>query len=57
VPQDRIQVKVEKAWITLEGEVDWFYQKETAERAVRYLTGIKGVTNLITVRARPTRPT
>ena len=54
VPQDRIQVKVEKAWLTLEGEVDWFYQKEAAERAVRYLTGIKGVTNLVTVRARPT---
>jgi len=54
VPQDRIQVKVEKGWLTLEGEVDWFYQKEAAERAVRYLTGIAGVTNLITVRARPT---
>jgi len=54
VPQDRIQVKVEKGWLTLEGEVDWFYQKEAAERAVRYLTGIEGVTNLITVRARPT---
>jgi len=34
--------------------VDWFYQKEAAERAVRYLRGIKGVSNLITVRARPT---
>ena len=54
VPQDRIQVKVEKGWLTLEGEVDSFYQKEAAERAVRYLTGIQGVTNLITVRARPT---
>ena len=54
VPQDRIQVKVEKGWLTLEGEVDWFYQKEAAERAVRHLTGIEGVTNLITVRARPT---
>lgn len=54
VPQDRIQVKVEKGWLTLEGDVDWYYQKEAAERAVRYLTGIKGVSNLITVRARPT---
>src|SRR2546430_12053469 len=39
---------------SLEGDVDWYYQKEAAERAVRYLTGIQGVTNLITVRARPT---
>jgi osmotically-inducible protein OsmY len=54
VPEDRIRVRVEKGWLTLEGEVDWFYQKEAAERAVRYLTGIKGVSNLITVRARPT---
>ena len=54
VPQDRVQVKVEKGWLTLEGDVDWYYQKEAAERAVRYLTGIKGVSNLITVRVRPT---
>src|SRR5437762_3114028 len=54
VPQDRIQVKVEKGLLTLEGDVDWYYQKEAAERAVRYLTGIKGVSNLITVKARPT---
>lgn len=53
VPQDRIKVKVEKGWITLEGDVDWYYQKEAAERAVRYLTGAKGVSNLIAVRARP----
>src|SRR5256886_14098149 len=39
---------------SLEVDVDWYYQKEAAERAVRYLTGIKGVSNLITVRARPT---
>jgi osmotically-inducible protein OsmY len=53
VPQDRIKVKVEKGWITLEGDVDGYYQKEAAERAVRYLTGVKGVSNLITLRARP----
>src|SRR2546422_422528 len=54
VPQDRIQVKVEKGLLTLEGDVDWYYQKEAAERAVRYLTGVQGVSNLITVKARPT---
>ena len=37
--------------MTLEGDVDFYYQKEAAERAVRYLWGVKGVTNLITVRA------
>lgn len=54
VPSDRIKVKVEKGWLTLEGDVDWHFQREEAERAVRYLTGVKGVTNLITVHARPT---
>jgi osmotically-inducible protein OsmY len=53
VPQDRIKVKVEKGWVTLEGDVDGYYQKEAAERAVRYMTGVKGVSNLITLRARP----
>jgi len=52
VPADRIQVKVEKGWITLEGDVDYHYQKDAAERAIRYLTGVKGVTNLITVKPR-----
>ena len=54
VPHDRIRVRVEKGWVTLEGDVDWHYQKEAAERAVRYLTGVKGVTSLIAVKARTT---
>ena len=53
IPKDRIKVKVEKGWLTLEGDVDWYFQQEAAERAVRYLTGINGVSNLITVRVRP----
>ena len=53
VPADRIKVKVEKGWVTLEGDVDWYFQKEAAERAVRSLTGVRGVTNLIAVAARP----
>jgi osmotically-inducible protein OsmY len=54
VPQDRVRVRVESGWVTLEGEVDWYYQKEEAERAVRKLTGVKGVSNLITVARRTT---
>jgi osmotically-inducible protein OsmY len=53
VPDDRIRVKVSNGWLTLEGEVDWYFQKEEAERAVRKLKGVKGVTNLVTVAARP----
>jgi osmotically-inducible protein OsmY len=50
VPEHLIKVKVDKGWLTLEGEVEWFYQRDAAERAVRYLLGVKGVTNLIQLR-------
>lgn len=52
VPKDKIKVIVDKGWVTLEGEVEWQYQKLAAESAVRYLTGVKGVTDLITVKPR-----
>jgi osmotically-inducible protein OsmY len=54
VPADRVKVKVEKGWVTLEGDVDWYFEREAAERAVRYITGVKGVTNLVSVHAQPT---
>ena len=54
VPSDRVQVTVSKGWITLKGEVEWQYQKEDAERVVRRLAGVKGVSNLITVKPRVT---
>jgi osmotically-inducible protein OsmY len=50
VPHERIKVTVRNGWITLEGDVDWQFQKEAAESAVRYLAGVKGITNLITVK-------
>jgi osmotically-inducible protein OsmY len=50
VPSERIKVKVSKGWITLEGNVEWQYQKAAAEKAVRFLTGVKGVSNLIEVK-------
>lgn len=53
VPDDRIKVRVEKGWVTLEGEVDYPYQREAAERDVRSLTGVKGVLDLVTVKETP----
>lgn len=50
VPADRIQIKVEKGWITLKGEVDWDYQRRVAEKAVRTLVGLVGVSNTITLK-------
>lgn len=52
VPDERIRVTVRDGWITLEGDVDWQFQREAAESSVRYLAGVKGVTNLVTVKPR-----
>jgi osmotically-inducible protein OsmY len=54
LPIDKIEVTVSKGWVTLQGEVEWQYQKQDAERVVRRLSGVKGVTNLITVKPRVT---
>jgi len=47
VPNERIGVRVQQGWVTLSGEVDWHYQKQAAEHAVRKLSGVIGVTNTI----------
>jgi osmotically-inducible protein OsmY len=52
VPSDAIKVKVEKGWITLTGKVDWFYQMDAAEKDVRYLQGVTGVSNDVTIKTR-----
>jgi osmotically-inducible protein OsmY len=51
---DKVEVTVSKGWVTLRGEVEWQYQKEEAERVVRRLMGVKGVTNGILVKPRLT---
>ncbi|HZZ17462.1 MAG TPA: BON domain-containing protein [Candidatus Sulfotelmatobacter sp.] len=54
VPSDKVQITVSKGWVTLKGDVEWQYQKEDAERVVRRLSGVKGITNLISVKPRTT---
>jgi osmotically-inducible protein OsmY len=49
IPIDSIKAQVSQGWVTLEGTVEWHYQRAAAERAVRYLRGVKGVTNNIAV--------
>jgi osmotically-inducible protein OsmY len=49
----QVKVTVRNGWLTLEGQVAWMYQKESAASAVKYLRGIEGVTNLITLKPRP----
>ena len=49
VPQDKVRPTVEHGWITLNGEVEWDYQRRAAEKSLRNLLGVTGVTNLVHV--------
>jgi osmotically-inducible protein OsmY len=53
VPADQITIKVEKGIVTLDGEVDWEYQRKQAGEAVHALNGVMAVSNLIHIHARP----
>lgn len=50
VPEDKIHPMVENGWVTLNGEVEWDYQRRAAENAVRDLLGVTGVTNRVVVK-------
>ena len=50
VQEEKIKVKVEDGWVTLEGEVEWEYQKDAARNAIKNLSSVKGISNLITVK-------
>lgn len=52
VPNNAVQVKVQKGWVTLTGKVEWQYQKIAASDAVRGLAGVSGVSNNIDVKPR-----
>ncbi|HEX7744319.1 MAG TPA: BON domain-containing protein [Micromonosporaceae bacterium] len=52
VPIDRLDVTVANGWVMLRGEVEWEYQKRAAERNVRRMSGVRGVTNLVAVHPR-----
>jgi osmotically-inducible protein OsmY len=50
IPRGAVEVTVSEGQTTLEGEVEWWYQKNAAENAVQYLAGVTGVTNAITIK-------
>ena len=55
-PQDAVKVEVEKGWVTLSGTVTWRFQSEAGEAEIRHLTGVIGISNLITVKPHPGGP-
>jgi osmotically-inducible protein OsmY len=52
VPIEKLDITVSKGWITVHGEVEWEHQRRAAERVVRNISGVRGVTNLISVKPR-----
>jgi osmotically-inducible protein OsmY len=50
VTYDQMKVSVSRGWVTLEGDVEWNYQRDSAERAVRRVKGVKGITNQIHIK-------
>jgi len=54
IPDDRVQVKVQHGWVTLSGEVQWNFQKISAEKAIHKLSGVMGLTNEIRLINQPT---
>jgi osmotically-inducible protein OsmY len=54
VPTENVELTVSKGTVTLRGEVEWEFERQEAERAVRRLSGVRGVINAITVRPRVT---
>ncbi len=54
VPKGVITAIVRYGWITLEGEVEWWYQRNAASNIVHYLLGVKGVSNMISIKPKLT---
>ena len=50
LPKDSVKIMVEDGWVTLSGQVQWGFQRATATAAVRYLMGVKGVSDQITIK-------
>jgi osmotically-inducible protein OsmY len=50
IPTGKVQLTVSDGWITLDGELEWYFEKDEAERTVRALAGVKGVSNLIKIK-------
>jgi len=54
VPTNKVELTVSKGWVTLQGDVEWQFQREEAERVVSRIVGVKGVTNLLVVKPKTT---
>lgn len=51
IPDEKVKIKVENGWVTLEGQLAWNYQREDAKATINYLAGVKGVINNIKIKS------
>jgi osmotically-inducible protein OsmY len=56
VDQDKIEVKVDDGWVYLSGTVDWVFEKDSAQRGIEWLTGVRGVVNNIKLKDKSIDP-
>lgn len=54
LPEGAIKARVNNGFVILEGEVEWAYQREAANQAIKHITGVRGVANLVSVKPRTT---
>jgi osmotically-inducible protein OsmY len=54
VPADKVRITVDKGWVTLQGEVEWDFQRRSVERLIRPLMGVVGISNEMALRQRVT---
>ncbi|UZJ57803.1 BON domain-containing protein [Pseudomonas sp. KU26590] len=50
VPGDQIMINVQQGWVTLEGDVEWQYEKQAAQNAIQKLDGVVGLNNLLVIK-------
>lgn len=50
IPEDKIKIEVDNGWVTLEGQLSWPFQKDTVENCIENLAGVRGISNLITIK-------
>lgn len=49
INEDKVKVKVEDGWVTLEGEVDWTFEKNAIKNSIESILGVRGISNLISI--------
>lgn len=57
VPTDAIRLRVDKGWVTIDGQVDWDFERRAVEATLRHLKGVVGITNDIQLKQTPTPAT